>query len=113
MVGIRGCLANGSRFVLETAAAAAAGAAVGLKLIPLAYELRGYYAVGGEWMAVFSAFITTYLVMHRWVFARLLQCFPGRRIYPLEIVLQGEGIQIGSYSGKPEESVIDLEQYTA
>ena len=64
-------------------------------------------------MAVFSAFITTYLVMHRWVFARLLQCFPGRRIYPLEIVLQGEGIQIGSYSGKPEESVIDLEQYTA
>ena len=113
MIGIRGFLENGIRFVFETAAAAAAGIAVGLRLIPLAYELRGYYAIGGEWMAVFSASITTYFVMHRWVFSKLWNRFPANRLHPLEITVQGEGLKTESYSGPLEEPGTDLEQYTA
>lgn len=113
MIGIRGYLANGIRFVFETAAAAAAGTAVGLRLIPLAYELRGYYAVGGEWMAVFSASMMTYFVMHRWVFLKLWHLLSQGKIHPLEITLQGEGLKAESYSGPLEESVMDLEKYTA
>lgn len=36
--------------IFEISAAAAAGAAVGMKIIPYAYQERGYFAVGGEWM---------------------------------------------------------------
>lgn len=39
-------------------------------LVPMAYEYRGYYAYGGEYVAVIGVFIVTY---------RVLMCFGFRR----------------------------------
>ncbi len=48
-------------------AAVAAGGAVGVKLIPMAYRARGYAALGGEWMAVAAVTAAAFLAGYRWV----------------------------------------------
>lgn len=36
-------------------------------LVPLAKEIRGYTAVGGEWLLIAVIFCGTYCVLHKWV----------------------------------------------
>lgn len=36
-------------------------------LVPMAYEYRGYYAYGGEYVAVIGVFIVTYRLMYFWL----------------------------------------------
>ena len=37
------------------------------KLIPMAYQARGYFALGGEWMAVLAVSSAAYLAVRLWI----------------------------------------------
>ena len=51
--------------IFELAAAAAAGAAAGMKLIPYAYEERGYFAIGGEWLLMLAIAAGAWYAAHK------------------------------------------------
>lgn len=38
-----------------------------LYLIPKAYEMRGYWAIGGEWLGIMMIFCTTYYLQYRFL----------------------------------------------
>lgn len=56
--------------LLGASAAAAAGGVAGAKLVPMAYQSRGYFALGGEWMAVLAVSAIVYLTAYLWMRGR-------------------------------------------
>ena len=58
---------NPAQWLLGASAAVAAGGMTGTKLIPMAYQARGYFALGGEWMAVLAVSSAAYLALRLWI----------------------------------------------
>lgn len=59
----------------ELLLAATPAAVLAVVLVPIAYAVRGYYALGGEWMLVAAVFCGGYTLIHKRVCDRIF----GRR----------------------------------
>lgn len=58
-------------FLSEILIATGAGFAVSAWAIPTAYRARGYDAIGGEWLLIFSVAAIAYHIYHQWLFKQL------------------------------------------
>lgn len=56
-------------FMVEMLISVLAGVLAAAKLVPMAYEQRGYTAVGGEWMLIIAVMAGTYLAIHNIIYA--------------------------------------------
>lgn len=53
--------------LVEAVIAAAPAAVVATVVLPLAYEQRGYMAMGGEWLMIAATFCGAFYAIHQWI----------------------------------------------
>lgn len=57
--------------LVELAVSAIPAGILAAALIPLAEQERGYFAIGGEWLAVAATLCCTYCAVHLWLCKKL------------------------------------------
>ena len=60
-------------FLMELLVAAIPAGIAAAVFVPMARELRGYAAVGGEWLLVAFIFCGTYCAAHKWVCNKIFE----------------------------------------
>lgn len=60
-------------FLMELLVAAIPAGIATAVFVPMARELRGYAAVGGEWLLIAFIFCGTYCAAHKWVCNKIFE----------------------------------------